>query len=249
MNRLVERNAAESNLFGFLKRRPEEIEAELARTRGETAASRDRFKTSTSDVVNRLASRFGISPGLSEAAGPGIGRQSEDLLGRETEALSLERSRATRENVNRTFTTLANRLAEAGIDRATAENVSRQFVLDEKNRKFFAEEAEADRGQKLKEQDIKDAYADTILQMQRQAAEEQRASSLKNSLIRSLFGFAATVGTATAIDRFGGGRTNKPGEQANYSGTYAGRLRESFNRQDVRPYTSDFGTRGKVRFP
>lgn len=202
INRFVERGSRESELFGFLKRRPEDIEAELAQTRGTTAEARNRFRTSTSDVVNQLAARYGISPSISEAAGPGLERQSEDLLAQETEALSLERSRARRENINRTFTTMANRLTEAGIDRATAENVSRQFVLDEKNRKFFAEEAEAGRVQTLKEQDIKNAYADQIIALQRQFAQEQRALALKNSLIRSLFGFAAMIGTAYGINKF-----------------------------------------------
>ena len=204
INRLAERDARESELYGFLRKRPEEIAAERAQNEAEAAASRGRFASSTSNVVGQLAQRFNLPSDIQGASAPGIQRSVEDLKAKEREDLSLEQLRGNRENINRIFNTMTERLVQAGVDRTAAENVSRQFALDEQNRQFSSSEAEKGRQATRKGQDIKDAYAKKLIAMQQQYVNEQRAQALKSALIRSLFNTVATIGTAAAIAGTGG---------------------------------------------
>lgn len=199
INRLAERSAREDELFRFLRGRPGEIESGLARSAEESAASRGRLATRTDAVTERLAARFNLGAAPVSASGPGFERAAEDLMAREKEELSLRGVREKRENVSRTFSTMTDRLVQAGVDRAQAEAVSRQFALDEESRKHARSEGEKDRGAALEKQNIREDYTTRLVAMQRKFAEDQRASAFKNSLIRSLFGTAAVIGTAYAL--------------------------------------------------
>ena len=202
LNRLAERTSAESALFDYLKKRPSQTESDISRTAADVAASRGRTFSSASDIAGGLATRF--NPDIQSQFAPAASRVSEDLEAQNKEALGLRRIRESRENLNKNFSVMLNRLVNAGVDRTQAENVSRQFALDEENRKFKSTESEKDRQATLKQADIRDAFNRRMIEEERRSAERQRASALKNGLIRSLFGAVATIGTAAAIAASGG---------------------------------------------
>ena len=93
LDRLAERGAREADLYGFLKKRPEDIQAGLDQTAADTAASRARFASSTPAIIGQLASRFNLPSNIPGAASPEIGRNVEDLKAQEQEALGLEKLR------------------------------------------------------------------------------------------------------------------------------------------------------------
>ena len=202
INRLAERTSAESALFDYLKKRPSQTESDISRTGADVAASRARTFSSASDIAGWLATRF--NPDIQDQFTPAASRVSEDLEAQNREALELRRIRESRENLNKNFSVMLNRLVNAGVDRAQAESVSRQFALDEENRKFKSSESEKDRQATLKQADIRDAFNRRMIEEERRSAERQRAEALKNALIRSLFGTAATIATAAAIAGTGG---------------------------------------------
>jgi len=188
---------AELEAENLLRARTQASEAEIAATKQKIESSRVPFSENISDVARETAARYGIAP--ESVAGPSILRAQEDLEAASEEALSLRGVRERQENVNRTFNFVFGRLVSAGFGVAEAKRTAMQYALDEDRRR--AESASSGKARQLvtEKQDILDRYAARILDVKRKAAEKRRKEAIKNSMLRTFFGIAGSLGTAYAL--------------------------------------------------
>ena len=195
---LARKNTAEKGVTDYLASREGGITQDLMKTAATVRASRDRFKTSTGNLAEEAAGKYGLEP-INPALGAQVERQNQDLERANKEALSLSKVQQRKERVNQVYGMMVDRLANAGIDRQQAEAVATQFALDEDARTFQSEESGKDRATAFKRQDIMDEYANKHLAMEQQAAEEQRRAANRTAIIRSLFGIVSTIGTGMLL--------------------------------------------------
>ena len=183
----------------------------------------------------------GAGEDVIEKSGRRIRRRAEDI----GNVFELRRSQT---RLNQLYNTIFQEYLDAGYELRQSDAAARQLAQDQFVMEQQAQEGEASRAHRKRKADVDAQYQTAMSNLQ-----PDLGNPYEQALLRSLFG----LGTAAVTYKILKGKDKKDKaaiSPANYdgtyagSGTYAGRLREAFNRQDVRPYTSDFGTRGRVGF-
>lgn len=197
IDRVAEKKQAEQDTEDLIRSRGLTSEQDIGSSAAATAASRGRFAAGIPKLAESIAARTGgVDSGVgAAAAAPFV----EDLKRIDDEQNSLRRVREKRDTTNKLFNFMADRLEQAGMDRAEAETAARQFALDEDQRSAVATENEYARDLAKRKQEVMDTYSDRILEARRRAAEEQQKDMFKSSIYKSLFGLAGMgIGAALA---------------------------------------------------
>jgi len=207
---------------------PERAVADVSQVRGRLGSVASSFGAGARDLVSGAED-------VQERAGQRIGRRATEL----SDAYDLNRARTRMAQI---YNIKLEEYMSAGNSLRASDAAARQAAVDAFTMENQAEAAEASRGVRREQQDIRSEFETAERNFQPDAG-----NPYEQALMRSLFGLATTA----AAYKFINGKkvpvdTTKP---ANFNGTYAGDLRNAFNREDVRPYTLDFGTRGRVRYP
>ncbi len=191
IDRDAERNLAEKETQDLIRGRGLASRNEIDSSAAVTAGSRGRFASSIPNLAASLASRTGTAD---SGAGPAaVAPFVEDLKRTDQEANSLRLVREKRDNVNKLFSFMSDRLQQAGVDRTQAEQVARQFALDEDQRANITANNERERNLTVQKQDMLDTYTDKKIQMQRDAQAAQAKDAIKQSIYKSLAGLAGAV--------------------------------------------------------
>lgn len=209
---------------------PERAAADVSSVRGRLGSVASSFDAGARDLV-------GGAEDVQERAGQRIGRRAMEL----SDAYELNRARTRMAQLYNVFLEDYQR---KGNDLRASDAAARQSAVDAFTMEKQAEAAEADREFGRKKQDIRSEYETATSNLQSDL-QSDTGNPYEQALMRSLFGLATTAATYKIIK----GKKVPVETPANYSGTYAGDLRDAFAREEVRPYTSDFGTRGRVRYP
>ena len=193
IDRDAERRLAEQEADNLIRGRGLASQNDIATSADVTAGSRGRFASTIPRLAESLSARTGTPD--SGAGSAAVAPFVEDLKRTDQEANSLRLVREKRDNVNKLFSFMSDRLQQAGVDRQQAEQVARQFALDEDQRANITSQNERERNLTIRKQDMLDTYADRRIEMQRRAEREQRKNAFKQAIYKSLFGLAgATLG-------------------------------------------------------
>ena len=176
----------------------------------------------------------GAGEDVIEKSGRRIRRRAEDT----GNVFELRRSQT---RLNQLYNTIFQEYLDAGYELRQSDAAARQLAQDQFVMEQQAQEGEASRAHRKRKADVDAQYQTAMSNLQ-----PDLGNPYEQALLRSLFGLGTTYLTYKALDKWGNPKTTPT--TANYDGTYAGSLRESFNRQDVRPYSLDFGTRGRVGY-
>lgn len=191
IDRDAERRLAEQDTENLIRSRGPASDQEIANSASATAGSRGRFASSIPALAESIGARTGLAD--SGAGAAAVAPFAEDLKRTDDEANSLRKVREKRDNVNQLFSFMSDRLQAAGIDRSKAEDVARQFALDEDQRANISSENERSRDLAVKKQDLLDSYADKQIELKRKAEQEQQKNAFKQAIYKSLFGMAGTA--------------------------------------------------------
>ncbi len=192
----LKRNLAERNVEDFIAGRPAVLKGERASTEVTTAGSRDRFI----NAVRKSAAKFG--PGAESAGVEQAGRVSVDLKRDESAELDLKMVRDKQKEIGRTFDFLVGQFVKAGLDKTLAENVARQFSIDDDARKFLSEAAAKSRDTASRSQDLLDSFAKRRAVQERERIRALQKQAFKQQIYRTLFGFAGSVAGGLTAKKF-----------------------------------------------
>ena len=187
---------AELNARNLIPGTPGALETGISDTQAAIDASRAASNESTANVARETAGKYGLAPDVGAAAVPGVARGNEDLTRANMDALSLRKIRERQDNVNKTFNFLFGRLVSAGEDVQSAKATAMQYALDQDRRAAETASNEQARRSASAKQDILTAYSNQQIQMQRKAESERRQQAILNSMVKTFFGMAGTVGAA-----------------------------------------------------
>ncbi len=191
IDRDAEKRLAEQETEDMIRRRGLASENEIGGSAAATAGSRGRFAARLPGLAESIASRTGLAD--SGAAAAAVAPFARDLEQTDAEANSLRRVRERRDNANQMFGYLSDRLQESGIDKTKAEDVARQFALDQDRRSTTATDNQRARELTVKKQDIIDQYMRKTADFKQQAAEDERKNAFKKAIFKSIGGLAGGV--------------------------------------------------------
>ena len=199
---------------------------EISKTMANIGSARDSFLSST-----------GLDPRAFISKIPALQRKTEGLAAR-------SKIDSTRNKFNLIYQNVVDKATQAGMDRQSAEAYARKVAELNTSQEFQAGEAEKSRTHSRDINEMLDKYGAATAGME---SSYKPPIDYTSALLRVLLGTGTAAVTSNVLNNRLKKNTSLPSSSP-ITG-YGAQIQDALNRQDVRGYTTDYGTRGKVSYP